>query len=113
MVNQDSEARVATRAKHLAILTTFSSGHAVADLISAYDSYEHHMGWGFGFFGGLGMLLLWVFVIATIVFAVNMPQVTLRTPTQAVQQTSSMRGLLAVRSMRRNIVVVKKLLAES
>ena len=71
MVNQDSEARVTTRAKHLAILTTFSSGHAVADLISAYDSYEHHMGWGFGFFGGLGMLLLWVFVIATIVFAVK------------------------------------------
>jgi len=62
---------VTTRAKHFAILTTFSSGYAVADLRSVYDSYEHHMGWGFGFFGGLGMLLVWVLVIATIVFAIK------------------------------------------
>lgn len=59
------------RAKHFVILMTSLSGYAVADLRSANDSYEHHMGWGSGFFGGFGMLLVWVLVIATIVFAVK------------------------------------------
>lgn len=71
MVHKDSAARVTKIAKHLAILTTFSSSYAAAELRSAYDSYEHHMDWGSGFFGGLGMLLVWVLVTATIVLAVK------------------------------------------
>ncbi len=51
------------------VLVTSSS--AYADVGNGFGNYDHEMMWGFGMFGGIGMLLIWGLLIASIVIALK------------------------------------------
>lgn len=55
----------------VAASATIWSSFVLADVRTNYDGFDHHMSWGAGLFGGLGMLLFWGLLIATVVIAVR------------------------------------------
>lgn len=49
-----------------------ATGSVLADSGGSWDEFEHSMMWGFGMFGGFGMLLFWGLIFVSILLVAKL-----------------------------------------